>query len=392
MASSDESTQKFLETWSLAHHNLRMFNYWLKTFPFDINEKRLLKAFYLFKRNKKEESLSLVRAKINGNTFYEGIRYYLIGLIYNQHGHYIHAIENLQNAVRCFNEQDFNSFIINPLCLLVNTFSNRKDVKATEALIAEMDRHKELTDAQYLQKEYARMCYYTIAGKTKEATELFSKLEKSTREGFEIYRPYFIVALFVIKSKDGDFKECEKLLEVYKDFSGCVVKSNFLYMRILLDHLVKDAPFYFYKKDFKDFPELAYQLEVVKALRNGEIEIAVKFWKKLAVHNPFLYEEDFKYSGGPDLFYRSVQKYLGNIQRKMISRADLVPFKSNLEKLNFIFSQTTAPVKIEELISLIWGEEYDEASLTRLRKLVSDYSRKTGNKLKAIQGSYQRAS
>jgi hypothetical protein len=137
---------------------------------------------------------------------------------------------------------------------------------------------------------------------------------------------------------------------------------------------------------------LADQLEVVKVLRNGETEITVKFWKKLAVHNSFFYEEDFKYSGGPDLFYRSVQKYLGNIQRKMISREDLLTFKSNLEKLNFISFQTTAPVKIEELIYFIWNEEYDDASVARLRKLVSDYSRKTGRKLKAIQGSYQRAS
>jgi tetratricopeptide (TPR) repeat protein len=388
-SSTEENQLFFLDTWKLVQSNLRKFQYRLKQHPFSITEKKILTSFYLYNKNKKEEALDLLKIKIQDDSFHEGMRYYLKGLIYNQHGHFSHAIENLNNSVECFKKQKESPFIINSLCLLVNVYSNRRDIQKTSEVLDQLIVVEPQNDSQKLQKQYAQMCYYSITGQTKNAVSFYKKIKDQSNPQFEIYRPYFLVNLFNLHATDKKFDQCFIVLDEYKKISGCLVKANYLYMKCVLEHLTQDAPLYFYSKDFKDFPELYMQLKVINLLKSGDTQEAAKVWSTLSHHNKFLYDKNFTYTGEKSLFYQALQKHLVNSGESSIDEEKLESIKTNLEKMAYIFSVCRAPIQNEELIRLIWNEELTEISLQRLRKLVSDYSKKYNAKVKAFDARYK---
>jgi hypothetical protein len=66
--------KKFIEVWGLVHNNIRMFKYWIEKGELSIPESRLLKAFYHYKKKKKNECLDLIKSKMSDDPFLEGFR------------------------------------------------------------------------------------------------------------------------------------------------------------------------------------------------------------------------------------------------------------------------------------------------------------------------------
>jgi hypothetical protein len=131
------------------------------------------------------------------------------------------------------------------------------------------------------------------------------------------------------------------------------------------------------------------QLKVINQLKSGDTQEAAKVWHKLSHHNKFLYDKNFTYTGEKSLFYQALQKHLVNFGESSIDEEKLQSIETNLEKIAYIFSVCRAPIQNEELIRLIWNEELTEISLQRLRKLVSDYSKKYNAKVKAFDARYK---
>lgn len=384
-----QARDRFLDTWGLVHTNIRSFDYWVNKHDFTISEKKLLHAFYLYKKNKKNECLELLQFKIDANTFLEGIRYYLIGLVYNQFGHFFYSIENLEKSVSKFEESGELEFIVNPLSLLVGVYGNRREINKMAECLDRLKEYSPQNNIRKLQIMLAEMTYYTISGQSQKVESIHRKAEEQNLKGFENFRPFFLVNLFMAYVQEKKYEICYKILKEYSSLSGCLVKANYLYMKTLLDHLVYDKPIYVYAKEFKDFPEMHFQLEVIKALKIGDRREAQKYWKMLSKHNPTLYEENFKLNSESSLFYQTLERYLGNAEVKVVSKVKVDLLSSNLKKLHYILSSSNAPVGNEELIRLIWGEEFTEKSFARLRKLVSDYTKQYKVEIRGSQSTYQ---
>jgi hypothetical protein len=160
-------------------------------------------------------------------------------------------------------------------------------------------------------------------------------------------------------------------------------------MKNLLEHIAEKKPLYIYEHDFKDYPELHYQLEVIKALSRSDIKRAEDFWSRLALHNHELYQQNFSYLGGLNLFSAAlkIHKQGNNVK---IDKADLKSIEKPLEKLVYIFQKTTVPIQKAELIDLIWGEEVSEKSQNKLRKLVFKYNEMGMVKIVSYQDTYQK--
>jgi hypothetical protein len=386
---SENGHEKFLETWRLVQTNQRMFQYWLKKYPFSIFEKKLLKCFNLYQKNKKEEALKLLNFNIKENPLLEGLRYYLKGLIYNQHGHYFYAVENLNQSIENFKKIKDCSFVINSICLLVNIYANRRDLSKLKESAEQLSRIKPQNDSQKLQKMYAEMCVYSITGQIQKCEQLYLDFCEQDKSQIKIYKPYFLVCLFSAYAAELEYDRCKNILDDYKKISGCVVKANYLYMKTLLDHVISDAPLYFYAKDFKDFPELYLQLKVIKALKSGNLEEAKKSWLLLSKHNEFLYLKNFDFQGEKSLFKQALDRHKNNIEKVNIDLKELNSLRGNLKKVEYIFSKVKVPIQNEELIRLIWDEELTEVTLNRLRKLISDYVKKHKVSIKASDATYR---
>jgi hypothetical protein len=153
--------------------------------------------------------------------------------------------------------------------------------------------------------------------------------------------------------------------------------------------IVHDRPLYVYARDFDECPELYHQLEVIKNLKIGDIETAQKFWSMLTMHNPELYKSEFEYKGDETLFFQALKLHLLSSNKVQIQAKDLAKFTTNLAKLDYIFSHAQIPMSQSDIIKLIWNEEVSESGKAKLRRLISDYSKKFNKKIKAYQSTYQ---
>jgi hypothetical protein len=388
---SEENYQLFLDTWKLLHSNLRMFDYYIKQPHLSLSEKKLLKAFYFYKKNKKESCLTLLASPIPNEPFLEAVRYYLIGLTYNQFCHYIYAAENLQKSIDIFQSIENQSFIFNPLCLLVMVAGNRRDLKTMAKYLDQIQSIdlSEQTRHMQLQLEYAQLFYFVLNDQIDKARMIFDKAERRSWPEYQVFKPYYLVQIFMMQVKLELFEDCYKTLDKYKACPAQGVKANYQFMKTLLDHLQFSKPLYVYANDFSEFPELFQQLEVIKNLSLGNMTEARKYWHLLQRHNPQLYSENFKFTGDKCLFSISLERYQHYFSplKKLeeINSSQL----SKIELLHHLLSSSLRPLTQEELIESIYREHVDEKAKARLRKLISNYSKKYSAEIRSQQSTYQ---
>ncbi len=386
---SDESHALFRSTWRLLYVNQRKFDYWIEQDKFSIQEKRLLNAFKQHKKNKKEEALELLKAKIPNDSFLEGVRLYLIGLIYNQHGHYFYAIENLKLGMNIFRSLQDTPFLLNSLFLIAVAYGNRRELPLLAQTLDEIRDYKLETKAQEVQFIYAEMIYHVLMNNKQAVEATFEKAERLNVPEYDPYRPYFLVQKFMFHAYQEEFVACDKVLDVYKTLAGNLVKVNYSYMRTLLDHIHKGSALYIYPQDYKGFPELQQQLEVIKYLSEGQFDLAEKTWQKLAHHNPQLYGPHFHFKGEFNLFSQCLRLYRPQVTEFNFDQIDFQKLSSPIDKLIFLLIKVPKPFPAADLIKLIWNEEISEKNLARLRTIVSRYNRKETRKIVSIRGSYQ---
>jgi hypothetical protein len=385
-----EEIAYFKETFRLLNSDGAKFKYRLQKHPFPPSQKKLLQAFQHFKKNQREEIFALLKGYKLEQPFFEGFRLYLLGLAHNHFGAYAFAAENLEKSLEVFRGIGEEEFFIEPLTVLIIVLGNQRKLQAMEKYIDEMNDYTPANDHMRLIMIHAELYYLVLADKLTKASNLLKKTLSSSLANLELFRPSFLISYFGIAFKQKDYALCFKILEDYKLTNGFTVKSNFLYMRCLLDHIVHEKPLYFYASNFKDFPELLHQLEVIASLAKGEVERASRFWSLLSKHNPALYGDDFHYAGDYSLFSCALAKHRPSGTRLVLKYEDFLFCKSNLEKLHRIFSLIDSPLPKADLVKLIWNEEDSLEGQARLRLLIHRYKQKYGVDIVSYQASYQR--
>jgi hypothetical protein len=385
----NESLKSFRETFRLGGTNLRRFLYAINNSNFSINQRRILKAYYFYKKNKKQECLDLLQGKTIESDFLDGVRLYLIGLVYNQFGHLRYAIEKLKESVDKFKSVNCQDFIINPLSVLAIAYGNRRELDEMKKCYELLQNYHAEDDVLQLQVMHVGMVYNLLTENYKLVHEMIDEANQKKLKGSDQYQPYFHIIRLSAYVREENYNECYSVLEEYKKESGNLVKANFSYIKSLLDHIVHQKPLYIYASHFKDFPELHHQLEVIKNLSIGEIEIAEKFWMKLAGHNQSLYQKNFCYKGEPSLFSKLLEKYKQNIKPWDIDEQKILKIDSKIDRLDYILKSSPKPISSHKLIELIWNEEVDEKNMARLRKLISLYSKKYNVIVSSRQMTYQ---
>lgn len=379
----------FLETFGLIHTDKRKFLYRLNHPQLSIPEQRLLKAFREFNRNDKSKSLGYLRTSPLASPFLEGVRLYLIGLVYNQHGHYRYAVENLEKSIKVLIESDDQRFILNPLCLLIVVHSNRREVQKMERWIRELRKIKPLSPLGQIQTQHCELLFAFMVGEDDHAEKILSQIVKTNDPVYRAFEPHLVLIHLQLYARQKRYEECAKLLKHYNTIAEtAIVKANYSYIKTLLEHLHLGKPLYIYASKYKDFPELHQQLEVIKCLSTGNLEEAKKFWNSLRKHNPDLYHEDFKYPSDRSLFGQALEKYQRFSNQTYWDQAKIDQIPSKLDRLDFILSSAVAPLSPDVLIQLIWHEERDEKTHARLRKLISLYCKEKNVKVVSNQHSY----
>ena len=380
----------FIETFGLIHTDRKKFTYRLDSPKFSVQEKRLLKGFLEFYRNHKAQSLAHLRMSPIADPFLEGVRFYLIGLVYNQNSHFRYAIENLEKSVSIFNTTENYGFIINPVSLLIITHSNRKEVKKMGTWIRELRKVKPASHIGELMIYHCEILYSFMSGDGQRTEELLKNAESLGHPEYKSFHPHFLVIQMSLMISEKRYAECKQVLEKYKKTAeNAIVKANYAYIKSMLEHLHEQKPLYIYAERYKEFPELHEQLEVIKNLSTGSLDLAKKYWNRLHQHNPDLYQENFHFAGDECLFSQALEKYQDFTQETEWDAEKIKSIPSKMDRLDFLLTNAKEPLQAETMIRLIWGEDVSEQSLARLRKLISLYSKEKNLRVVANRQSYK---
>lgn len=272
---------------------------------------------------------------------------------------------------------------------MITAYSNQKDVKSMEKYVHLIDEYQ--TDSDYIKLliAQAKIVSLVVSDKIDEASKALDEVLTQKSKFLKAFLPSFLIMSFSLRLKQREFAECFSILEKYKKTTGFVVRVNYMYMKSMLNHLVKGKPLYTYESEFEHHPELLHQLEVIKALSRGDIDLAKKYWAILSKHNPKVYLQDFKFNGDFCLFSFGLEKYAGYVNDTSFNPIELNSIESPLDRLSFIFENRIRPIAKDLLIKLIWNDDVSQSSSARLRKLVSRYNQKSPVKLVSHQETYR---
>jgi hypothetical protein len=390
MNPNEERHHYFLETFRLLRSDKRKFIYRLKHQDFSVAEGRLLRGYLAFHRNSKAGALKELRVTPFSEPFYEGIRLYLIGLVYNQHSHFRYAVENLERSVQTFHSVQHLGFILNPLYLLILALGNRRELDRMGSLLVELESIPLSNGYEKLQVLHCKILHALFTGETTNCLKWLQQAFSFKKEDLQSFEPHLHIIHIAALVKELRYEETLSILDRYKKTaSNAIVRANYAYIKALVTHLHRGSPLYIYASKFKDFPELHWQLETVKLLSIGDLDGARRHWNQLRKHNSGLYGPEFDYRGDPSLFSQCLDRYRVHATAEEVNEAELAAIRSKRDRLHYLLTRSSAPLQADRLVKWIWGEEADEKTLARLRKLISNYCKEKGVRVISSQYSYR---
>jgi hypothetical protein len=378
----------FVSNVRLCRENVRKFHYNLEHKNFSLTEKKLLECYFNFRKNNKDAVIGELKHLKIQDSFLEGFRCYLIGLMYNQNGYFKFALEYLNQAVVIFEDNQHLMLLPDVYVVLGLIYANRRELNQLELTLEKLSEFKMSGSFAELQTLYLQLVYFSLLGNYHKYSLVLKKINQGfSKQNISEFSPFISILNFTFSFKEKKYNECYKILEDYKKLKGTRVKANYSYLKILIDHITKDEPLYVYANEFKEYPELYHQLEVIKNLSIGEFKIAQKFWNLLEKHNPGLYQSHFSYKGEDSIFSIALKRYEKNKENNF--DYDLIDNHKNLlDRLECIFQMAQAPLSKEELIKLIWDEEMDGGSSEKLKNLLMRYRKKYNCKVNCRHSTY----
>lgn len=158
-------------------------------------------------------------------------------------------------------------------CLIVILFikANQADVKSMKKLMPLLDKMQLKSHYADMSKVQSKGLYFLLIGEYQKAKLLVQKIIKNPAK-YEIKDEMqeFLIILFNANLMQNNFNHCYDILYEYKLYNGHYVKVNYSYINLLLNHITDDTKIYFYKNQYEEFPEMFWQLNVIKALKMGD--------------------------------------------------------------------------------------------------------------------------
>ncbi len=354
-----------------------------------LSYKKVLWGFFYYRKKNKAKIFEHLKTPPLPDDFGEGVRLYLLGLSQNLFGKHQFAQEYLEASVAKFKVSQDEHFSIYAISTIILNLANRKLIKEMAYWLDELKEHTPPNDYCQLLVYLTEASYLSKMGEIKKSNHVLEKACKMTGKEIKLFMPSLLMLKFQNSFSLKHYEECYSILEAYKKSSGFTSSANYSYIKILLDHLVKDHPLYIYPSEFQDSQELLDQLLVLKHLSQNDQSEAKIIWARLAKHNPQVYQEDFQFKAPYSLFSCALEKYKLDLKSNQIDVQRLKKMPNRLDRLHYILKNGPSIIKKSDLIFWLWSEDISEASLNRLRKLINDYKKKHHCELKSSQDCYK---
>ena len=302
--------------------------------------------------------------------FVEGQRNLLLGVAFNNLSRYEEAEEHLRLGARILDEFQFHHFRFNAWFNLFLVYLNSGKLPEMKSSLQILSTIPELTQTSELRLLRCQFLYHSETHDAEKALEYLHLLKARRSEMVESDAISHLVSEFIFFIKIEDFSHCKSTLEEMKNHRKFQLTENYNFMKVLLHHLLEDAPIYVYDHDFKGTPILFHQIKLIQSLHSGSIPDAEHHWLALQKISERHYGEPFVYEGPKSLFSLCLEKNLKHFQDVPV--IETLKSSSKRDLLIQILRQLKAPISKEALFERIWGRPVqDKEDLKRLSRLVS---------------------
>lgn len=390
---NNEQFELFYDLIRLVYTDIGKVNYYIKSQKLSPSEIKILKAFKLFKASKFQEAEKNL-AQVLPETFFEGLRLYILGLIKTHKGNFNFAIEKFTDATQAFKEINDTKGIYRSTLALFDCYINRKEIKPLEQLLKQsIEYSPNNKEAQLVTiRNKALICQLNNKPKqTLEHLKMAMEMKDLTNYSSELKTLLIIKVCAFVQLRQYD--NCYQTLDIYKKSGGFSTPSNYKYMKTLLDFITKQKTIYVYKKDFQFMDELYDQLTCLKELQTGNINEAINIWRKLQKHNPKLYRDNFNFYAEDSLFSQALNLLYNNEEVTTLDTNIINSLSTPLEKICYIFEQlqSTGIDKNELFFYLFQKYPETEKDFSKLRFYISQARKKHQLKIESKQGHYKAA-
>ncbi len=363
----------FIRLLTTFHRNPRTTEKELNDKRLTLDEKNILKGWFLLRKNKISEVIELIQTiTISSSELVNAQKNLLLGICYNNLGqlkkaeaYLIQVIPTLENFhARCLTFIAYYNLFI--------CYFNQSNQEASEKTIEKM---KELRIDHYRHELLLLQCqfmFHLLINEEKEAETLLSRLDQQTdkmSESMKLGHHYDKFNFYLSKS---NLPECLKCIHEMKKCRSFNFSENFIYMKILLELLVNNKSLYVYPQQFKLNHHFYFQLKVIQAIQSVDLVTAKLYWKKLIHFDSENYFDNFRVKDESSLLALALKKYQHHFQsaEKEISATISEGRKEKI--LADLIQNCSHPIPKEVIHQLIWGRSLeDKDDMIKLKKLVS---------------------
>lgn len=395
---NDEKYKTFIQAYSFINDDLTKYRKFLKDKRISQAERILLEGLLHLKKDKPKKALALFESTTVQSDFINGYKSYYLGLAHGLIGDQISSGKYFVDSIQYFQNAKSMAHAFRPIAAISKVYFHMRDGerlrKYYQIFLEMMDDTQ--TDHQILSLEYQIFIAY-IEEDSEFGIDLLDQLINKYQNVLASQISTYYIYQIMLYAQMQDFDRCQLAIEAYKNSNGFKIKYNYFFFTALFNFITQSEPIYVYQDKFQGGNYYFNQLKVIQSMLKLEQEDALKYWTLLQVELPELYQDHFNYSGPRDLFSISLEKAKQNFTiieteiDTVVDFSELQQMKSALDKLVYLFEHSSRFLNKEELIKLIWDEQWTPKNDARIRTLISRAKKKRGLNLQHVDGKYKKA-
>lgn len=333
---------------------------WLNDRRLTLIEKKILSCYMLIRDNKNAEVIPIIeQLPASDIDFVNHHKNLLLGISYNNTGKFDLAEKLLKNSVQDFEQSHQPHHLFTTLFNLLMIKSNTGKFSEMPEILSKMENLR--PDGKQNQIRFLR-CQYIYATDVcdhEQTAVIAKKINKIKKDMSESDLIQHLVCEFMYQIKVGQINEANETLVAMKSHRKYMLSENFIFMKKLMDYLLKDSSIYVYEREFPVLKILYHQIKVIEALQAKNQQAAQTYWNILAQTMPEVFLNNFEYRAETCIFSVCLAKALNHKAPAMETLAleeDMPKHKKGF----LVLEKAEAPVPKEELFKLIYGKEMED--------------------------------
>ena len=363
----------FIRLLTTFHRNPKTTEKELNDKRLTLDEKNILKGWFLLRKNKISEAIEHIQTITNSTSeLVIAQKNLLLGICYNNLGQLKKAEFYLAQVMPAIEDLSINCLKFIGYYNLFICYFNQDNLTLSQKTLEKM---KELRTDHYRHELLLLQCqfmYHLLTHEEKEAEILLSKLDQQMDKMSESMKLGHYYDKFNFNLSRSNLPECLKCIQEMKKCRSFNFSENFIYMKNLLELLVHDKALYVYPQQFRLNHHYYFQLKVIQAIQGVDLTTANLFWKKLMHFDPENYFEHFKVKDESSLLSLALKKYEHHFRPDNKEIKIALPEGRKEKILADLLQNCSHPVPKDIIHQLIWGRNIeDKNDMVKLKKLVS---------------------